>query len=232
MTLTEASERTGIPVPTALRLMRTLEADAFAVRLADGRYVLGPAALRIAYEADPDGPLRWMVRSAVLRLRDRTNETVSFFVRRDGELLCLETAESRAPVRWVCPRGSRSPLHLTAAGKTLLAHGPTRELLDRLAVDNGTFECAGGRVRTLADLESELMEIRSGAPAVSDQESSPDAWDFALPLMVKGVCLGAFAVGYPRSRAPRTEGDLRQLIDVCAEIVTDSLDEALLTYGI
>jgi DNA-binding IclR family transcriptional regulator len=218
LSLTAAAEKAHIPLPTALRLMRTLEGEGFTVRLDDGNFVLGPVAVRLAYEADPEGPLRWSVRETVLRLRDRINETTTCFVRRGNDGLCLESAESHRPIRWVCPRGSRLPLHMSAPGKVLLAYGATDDLLQRLSLTAGTFECSSGRVRRLEDLRSELAEIRGGAIAFDDQESSNDSWGFALPLLVRGVCLGAFGVGMPLERSRSNRDDV---VSVSSQIIEE-----------
>ncbi len=216
LSLTQAAQSASIPLPTALRLMRTLEREGFAQRRDDGNFVVGPAAVMLAYQTDPTGPLRWMMRQAVNEMRDATGETVGFFLRSELKAVCIESAQSRRPIRWVCPRGANAELHLTVPGRVLLAFGPTEELLARLPHADGRFVSRNGTMRSIDELQEELDKIKETGVATSDFTPGSDAWGVALKFPAEGPFIGALIVAGPRAR---TSGQRDELIPLCQEII-------------
>lgn len=112
--LTDIAARTGLPAPTALRLVRELVSWGGLERGADGRYRLG-LRLRVLGAAAPCP--RGLLDAALPALRAlaaRTGGHADLAVVSDppaGGVLCLVS-------------GERPPMHATAYGKVLLAAPP------------------------------------------------------------------------------------------------------------
>lgn len=108
--LTEIARRTGLPVPTALRMVRELVAWGGLERAADGSYRLGTRIRALGAAAPCPRGLLDVSLPALRILTARTGGHADVAVPSDGTALCLVS-------------GERLPLHATAAGKILLAHG-------------------------------------------------------------------------------------------------------------
>jgi DNA-binding IclR family transcriptional regulator len=81
--LTDLSARTGIPKPTAFRLLRTLE-DRGYVRRGGGQYALGFRCFILGATATRDRDVRTQVLPHLVALRDATGETVQVACSRAG----------------------------------------------------------------------------------------------------------------------------------------------------
>jgi len=215
-TLTELASGIEVPVPTVLRLLRTLEVAGYVQRMESGRYSFGPQCLRLGALADADGIVRSLIRESVSKLRDETKETASFWITEGEQRICVELAESPERVRWVGQVGMRSPLTAGAAGKVLLAFD---EGLTPLSTLLRTIDPVEER-----SLMREIATIREQGHAVSIRETSADSWGIATPVFQKSVVLGALAIGVPDSRTtPKVQ---RALVRKCTD-VSSSLTNAL-----
>ncbi|QJS09706.1 helix-turn-helix domain-containing protein [Streptomyces argyrophyllae] len=108
--LTDIARRTGLPVPTALRMVRELVAWGGLERAADGSYRLGTRLRTLGAAAPCPRGLLATALPALRTLTTRTGGHADVTIPADGAALCLVT-------------GERLPLHATAAGKVLLAYG-------------------------------------------------------------------------------------------------------------
>lgn len=189
-TVTELASAAELPVPTAIRILKTLEASGYISRDADGSYLYGPAAIWMAVKLDPRGAISHAIRLATQDLSTKFNETVAFFMRDRNERVCVESAESTREVRWVCRQGQRMPVHLGAAGHILIAYGtPEAEAPEFAAIGSSAY----------ASLQ--IVAIRQMGYATTELESTNDSWGIAAPVFEEGVFYGALACGIPLSRA-------------------------------
>lgn len=198
-TLTDLAADVGIPRPTALRLVRTLEAEEFLCR-ADGMYVLGPAVARLRLTPYPDQAMRFSIHDVLTELRDALNESCAYWVLDGTRRICVDTAESSQPIRWQSRLGLELLLPLGAGGKVLTAFSDTEGILASVPTSDGKFTLTDGRVRSLDDLRSELARIRRLGYATSKGESTSEAWGAAVPVFVHGSLAGAVSVIMPSSR--------------------------------
>ena len=147
---TGVARRIDLPVSTTARLMAELEETGLLER-ADGRgrYVVGPRLRSLARAALHDPMLAEQAQSVLDGLRDRSGETVSLHVRREGWRVCIAHAESHHSVRRVVPIGATVPLHVGATGAMLLADLPRNELdayLTTAGMDDGEREALEARL--------------------------------------------------------------------------------------
>jgi DNA-binding IclR family transcriptional regulator len=175
LTLTELAARTGLHKSTALRLFSTLLDRGFLRRLADGRYHLGPAPLRLARLYQRSFRLADVVVPVLRRLSDATGETAAFFIRDGDSRICLHRVEPTRPVRAAASEGDRWPLDRGAAGKVLLAFGDPPA--------------------------SQYAAFRRSLWAVSLGERNPETAAIACPVLgAMGVLVGALSISGPRER--------------------------------
>ncbi|KVT55180.1 IclR family transcriptional regulator [Burkholderia ubonensis] len=121
LTLTELSERTGLYKSTLSRLAQALCHHNFLIRLNDGRYWIGSAALHLSAIYETGFDLRNILLPAMKELSAQTGEAVSFHVRERDHRVCLYRIASRHSVRAEVRQGDVQPLERGAGGRVLLA---------------------------------------------------------------------------------------------------------------
>jgi DNA-binding IclR family transcriptional regulator len=119
--LAELTRRTGLIKSTVLRLTSSLERYGFVVRLANGRYQLGPELFRLNAIYQESLDLQAHVLPILAQLADKTQETAAFFVRDGAGLLCLFRVASAQPLRVDVQPGEHRPLDQSAAAQVLKA---------------------------------------------------------------------------------------------------------------
>jgi DNA-binding IclR family transcriptional regulator len=117
--LAEVVEGTGLPRPTAHRLLSALEMHHLVAR-AGGRYSLGLRLLgwgnRAAGTNLVDAAL-----PALAALRDETGESTQLYVREGDDRVCVASVERATGLRDTVPVGAVLQLSRGSAGKVLLA---------------------------------------------------------------------------------------------------------------
>ena len=122
-TASALAREAGLPWATAVRLIRTLEAEGFLYRLAaTDRYVLGLDFVRLGRSGDHGRLLAAMALPTLERLAQEAGETVFLtVVHADGRLEAVEQIDIQRFVRTTDYAGSPYPLHASSIGKLLLA---------------------------------------------------------------------------------------------------------------
>lgn len=175
LTLGELADKTGFYRSTILRLSHSLERFGYLTRHPNGSYRLGPTLRRLGALYGPSPDLKDYVMPVLRRLRDKTEESASYYVR-DGDMrVCLFRANSTRPVHHHLAEGARLPLHLGAPGRVLLA----------FSAEPGTH----------------YDEIRELGYAVSIGERDPEAAGVAVPVFSsQGTLIGSLNISGPLSR--------------------------------
>ena len=119
--LAELSERTGYYKSTILRLCGSLERFGYLLRQADGRFRLGVRLWQLGSLYRKEFLSAAVVRPALARLRQISDETASFYVRDGDHRICLYRLNANQPIRHHLEEGERLPLRNGAAGRLLLA---------------------------------------------------------------------------------------------------------------
>lgn len=99
MRLIDLSHEVGMPTPTILRNLVSLEKHHYLRRLEDGRYQLGPRALEMGERYKQSFDLESYVLPVLERLCSATGESSSFNVREGSRRICLFKLESTQQLR-------------------------------------------------------------------------------------------------------------------------------------
>jgi len=159
---------------------------------------MGPRAYAWALAYRWQHPELRRAEAVVRRLRDKTQETVSLYVRSGLWRVCVYREESPRSLRRVIGLGSRFPLHLGAAGKVLIAWLPAKEQGSVLAALEN--EVLGDTPWMKDTLSAELAVIRKMGYAVSSGEREHGVTAIAVPILVDGACVAALSCSGPASR--------------------------------
>jgi DNA-binding IclR family transcriptional regulator len=171
--LTDIARRTGLPLPTALRMVRELVTWGGLERAADGSYRLGTRLRALGAAAPCPRGLLDVALPALRTLTARTGGHADVAVPSGGLALCLVS-------------GERLPLYATAAGKILLAHGhgpPPR--VQRHTTHTVTAPGA---------LAAQLARIRSTGLALASEEYRLGELSVAAAVLRDGIPIAAVSV--------------------------------------
>lgn len=186
----------GIPGPTAVRLLRTLEQEGFVTRTPDG-FAIGPEVTRLFLAVEPDSRTWQTIRSAVDELKRETGETAQFMIESSGMREVVYAAESDHGVRRVMRAGNRYSLHLGASGKLFTSFNRSHEFFASLADQDGMYMTRSGRLRPVKKLEEEAEQARREGVT---HAIGPESWAVAAPVARHGSLLGTLSLGIPGSR--------------------------------
>jgi DNA-binding IclR family transcriptional regulator len=187
--LTEAAQRTGLPLSTAHRLLRGLVRGRLLERMPDGRY-----RVRSPLQGPADVWQRaWDARILVCQVLDDLGVTTGclarFGVWRGPKISYLERPPGTSDRTCATGLVPLAP-HATALGKVLLAYAPpalVKEILDR-----GLPAHTKLTITTLQELEWSLTVARRDGLAVAWGERTPGLGAVAVPVRVPdGSVVGA-----------------------------------------
>ncbi|WP_433424925.1 IclR family transcriptional regulator [Microtetraspora malaysiensis] len=224
MGLAELSRRTGLPKTTAYRLLGVLCAKGLAQRVGID-YAIGD---RLATLAGP-GPrmipgTRPLVLPHMIRLYERTRQTVNLAVTRGLEIAYVERVYGHDRVSSPSDEVDRAPLHCTASGKVLLAfdHGLNSAFHDRGTLDRMTRRTIVGH----AALDRELRMVRRRGVAYSREEFAEGVVCAAAPVFDgDGGVRMAVSVACPSRSA--VSGEVTALVKQAAQAISATVVTAL-----
>ncbi|MEU6141750.1 IclR family transcriptional regulator [Streptomyces sp. NPDC047081] len=134
LSLAELALRTGLPKPTAHRLVGELVRLGLVERTAEGGYRIGLGLFVLGQSAPTVRELRDAALPYLGDLYEATQENVHLAVPDGTDTLFLEKVTGRRATPIVSRTGGRLPAHCTATGKVFLAEDPSppRRTLPRL----------------------------------------------------------------------------------------------------
>lgn len=121
--LSELAEKSGVPHPSAHRILKQLIAERLVVHDAQThRYRLGPLAFELGLAGSMLHDIRDLCEPVMAALSRETEDTAYLVVRSGFEAVCLHRLEGDFPIRTlVLQVGSRRPLGVGAGGLAVLA---------------------------------------------------------------------------------------------------------------
>ncbi len=175
--LREISEKLNFNMSTTYRILSTLEEYGYVSRLRNKKYVIGTQPIYLSAIYTHSNQLD-QIRPIVDIIRDKTGETISFFVEEDSERICLYRAHSRDNLRHNIEQGTRLKLNRGASGRVIMAYG-------KRGKDKSGF----------------YKDIRDKGFYLSINEHNPSLFAIAVPVISKSnIFVGALVASGPISR--------------------------------
>jgi DNA-binding IclR family transcriptional regulator len=201
--LSELARRTGLPLPTAHRLVGELVRWGGLERGADGRYRVGLRLVEIAALCPRGIGLRDVALPFMEDLYEATHQNVQLAVRDGTDGVYIERIAGRQAVPVLTRVGAHWPLHATGVGLVLLAHAPPDVQEAVLAGPLAAF--TPFTVTDPAGLRRALAEVRRTGFALSDRQITDDAFSVGAPVMGPGgSCVAALSIVVPAGDPGRT----------------------------
>jgi DNA-binding IclR family transcriptional regulator len=219
-TLSELSERSATPKSSLLALLRALAQTGF-VQHRDGRYAIGPEAVKLASAIVSQRKFPDIAIPTVDALAIATGES-ALLAQLDAEaasVVYIYKSESRSALRFIVEVGSHEPLYSSAIGRVLLACQPTGWRADYLRGIK-LAPLTAKTVRSKRELGRLLEAARRNRLATSYEETIEGVVGIAAPIFDKsGEVLAGLVIGVPLARAlPRIAILEMQVGEAAAEI--------------
>lgn len=226
LSLRELSDRVGIPVSSAHRLMGALESEGFVTRsTTNRRYFIGPASRELAEAGRQHQSPLVTAHPAIVEAGRVSGETIFLCEFTGAAVVCIAMTESTRPLRLFVRVGQAMPLNAAASARVLLAwRDPeeVRQVLSRSAL----LPYMRGTPVSVAEVFSHLQLIRSRGYDICDSELDDNVWAVAAPIrsstgdVVASVTLAAplyrmgteeaktWAISTVKDAASKMSGDL------------------------
>jgi IclR family acetate operon transcriptional repressor len=194
--LSELATRSGLPLPTIHRIIRTLVGSGYVRQLPSRRYALGPRLIGLGDAASR--MLGEWARPHLAQLVDEVGETANMAVLDGDAVVYVAQVPSRHSMRMFTEVGRRVPVHCTGVGKALLAQLPPERV--RAMVTGAGMPAQTPHTITDPDrLARELDRIRHQGYAVDDAEQELGVRCVAVAVP-GGPSMTALSVSGPESR--------------------------------
>ncbi|NJD62736.1 MAG: IclR family transcriptional regulator [Deltaproteobacteria bacterium] len=209
-TLADLVRQVDLPKTVALRLLKTLTAEGYAVRLAPGRYALGLQTVRLsAAGRNALGVNRLALPHMVeLARTTRCSVNLNLLDRMRWVAVCVESVEGLDRMRFSMHLGRVGLLHAGATRKVILAYMSEGERQAAIAL-HGLPALTPQTCVDRDALEDQLRAIRQRGWEVTRGESDPGGTACASPVFagVGGQVVGSLGILAANHRLPPARVD-------------------------
>jgi IclR family pca regulon transcriptional regulator len=183
MRLTEIVALTGLPMPTAFRLVATLETEGYLERLPDGAVRPSAAVLTLGFAALRGLDLVQTSSVILDDLFERTKQTVNLGILSHDRVVYVARLQSDSVlVTANVTVGSTLPAIVTSMGKVLLAFLTDDDIGQRITPSSFDGSWGPNAVHTIAGLKNELARVRTCGYALQDEELASGLRSIAAPV--------------------------------------------------
>lgn len=200
--LSTVARTVGLHPTTTLRMLESLRSGDL-IRQRKGLYEIGARAFEIGCSFANRKPLAHDAQALVDELARRANETASFGILDDGEVLYLAIASGERELGIQSTAGGRHPAHCTALGKALLAQLPW-ESVEAILKAHPPVRLTPSTLVEPEALRKELARVLADGFAVDDEERLPGVVCVAAPIRDQtGTAVAAISISGPSLRLTR-----------------------------
>lgn len=198
-TMEEIADELGLSTSTVHRHLVTLRERNYVI-IEDGSYRLSLMFLTHGGKTRDQISASDMIDSKVQQISERTGERTQFMIEENGERVYVYTYAGPSGVKTDATIGKRGPLHVSAAGKSILANLP-QERIDAILDDISFKSVANNTIGDRETLEAELIAVRRLGYAYNDEESTEGLRAVGVPIQHDdGSIFGAISVSGPSFR--------------------------------
>ena len=204
LSLSEISDSVGLAKSTTSRFLQSLEGVS-AVQRDENIYKIGSGIINLAASVPGANLVQALAYPTLLELADKSKETVHLGTREGRKLRYIEQIDTPHRVQLETWLNKSYPLHVTAAGKVLLAHAAP-EVIE--AYLEGPLEAYSPKSITDAySLQAELRKVKERGYAQTLQEFSDDISGFATAILdAEGKPVASISISIPVFRFPEDKG--------------------------
>ena len=208
-TLGAISEGVGLGTSTTHNILRTLKQGDFVLQYeAGGPYSIGFAVLNLARSVEHSTSLSTIANGTMEKLSQKYNESVNLSAFIDGYSVYIGGVECTHDVRIMNYIGKRNLVHITGAGKVLLA-GQKDSVIDAFLENADLVQKTPLTITSPEGLRIVLKRIRDQGYGLDEGEYQESIWCAAAPIYNShGNVLAALSISFPANRINNFNKDL------------------------
>lgn len=225
VSLTDLSQRVGMPASTAHRLLVTLQNFGYLeFNEATQQWSIGVEAFRIGGSFSRRIKVVEVGRPMLRALMEQTGETANLAVADDGDVVFVSQVETHEPIRAFHRPGTRAHMHASGIGKALLAHLNSEEL-QKWMRRKGLVSYTANTITDPDQLHREMQMIRERGWAIDSEERTLGMRCVAAPIYNEfGEAIAGISVSGPTVRLPDSAmTEYGVLVRRAAEDITRSI---------
>lgn len=229
LSLTELSQRAGMPASTAHRLLITLQNFGYLEYQADSQqWAVGVEAFRIGGSFARRIKVVDAGRPMLHDLMAQTGETANMAIAADGDVVFVSQVETHEPIRAFHRPGTRAHMHASGIGKALLAHLDEAGLSEWMR-RKGLASYTQNTICEPEALRRELEVTRTRGWAIDNEERTLGMRCVAAAIYnAYGEAVAGISVSGPTVRIPdRVLNEYGILVRRTADLVTEGIGGAM-----
>lgn len=201
LSVSEIALKTGLHKSTAHRILMALEYnDLIKQNPESGKYHLGIKLFKLGHQAASQVNLRQICRPYLMRIMNKTKETVHLAVLDEDQVLYLEKVEGPHALRMPSRVGRHIPTYCTSLGKAMLScleEDEVKRILRKQALKPYT----PNTIKNIEALLADLRTVRRRGYSIDDEEIEIGLRCVGAPIKDHtGVMIGAISVAAPSAR--------------------------------
>lgn len=225
---TAIARETGLDTATVYRILQDGVADETFIQMSNGRYRLGPGALRLSMQALAQTPDPDATHAVLDRLQRATGGLVAYYAVVGARRICTDYAIGDFDPRSIgidpfeLVRYSRS-LRTGASGRVIMAHMPA-PIQEQVLAEPVPAGVGPGVIRDNERLIESLKDIREAGFAIGRQECMP-GWDsVSAPVMWGDTIHGSLLLWMRADEMPEDPSHLVTATLTAAEMLSRLAD--------
>ncbi|MDL2273120.1 IclR family transcriptional regulator [Oscillospiraceae bacterium OttesenSCG-928-G22] len=171
MRLQDIAQKSGLPAPTALRLINTLVTYGYALQDESTlRYSLSLKFAQIGGLVSSQISVRDIARPYVIELSRTCRESACLAIEQGMEVVYIDVVYGPDDMLKIMQRiGKRAPMHCTGIGKMFLTNYTKKQLFE-YASEKGLPPITPNTITDVGELDRELALVRERGYAVDNEE--------------------------------------------------------------
>lgn len=230
MSLTDLSQRAGIPASTAHRLLVTLQNFGYLEFNEETQlWMIGVEAFRIGGSFSRRIRVVEAGRPMLRALMDETGETANMAIADDGDVVFVSQVETHEPIRAFHRPGTRAHMHASGIGKALMADLDADEF-DTWMARKGLAAYTANTITDPDALRAEMTLIRQRGWAIDNEERTLGMRCVAASIYNEfGEAIAGISVSGPTVRLPdKVLTEYGVLVRRAADKITRGIGGAIL----
>jgi IclR family transcriptional regulator, acetate operon repressor len=196
MAISELANRSGLPLATIHRIIRTLITSGYVLQQPSRRYTLGPRLIGLGETASR--MLGAWARPQLADLVETVGETANMAILDGDRAVYIAQVPSKHSMRMFTEVGRRVDLHCTGVGKALLAQLPPATALE-IVRQTGMPARTERSITDPGELMKALAQVRERGYVIDDGEQEIGVRCVAVPV-TGAPSLTSISVSGPETR--------------------------------
>lgn len=185
LTVTQISQKMGIPQSSTSNLIQTLAAlDVISYEEKTNTFSVGSRVARWRNTAEEGKIARIceQMEPYLTKARDLVGETTFLALYQQKDVVYIAKKESKQSIRTTARIGEKKPMYITGLGKAIMSvMSPERQ--NRILDESDMKKITPHTIVDKADMLERLQEYKRLGYAIDDEESEQGLLCFAVPLM-------------------------------------------------